>query len=57
MELSDIEYDNGNEKKQIRAEIYYKKELEWRAIWAKCHISQKPFWVHDRGSATPPGKF
>jgi aminomethyltransferase len=55
--LADIEYDNGIAPKEIWAEIYYQKELEWRAIWAKCHISQKPFWVHDRGSATPPGKF
>lgn len=55
--LADIEYVKGAVPKQIWAEIYYQKELEWRAIWASCHISDKPFWTHKRSSATPPEKF
>lgn len=55
--LADIEYIKGAVPKKIWAEIYYQKELEWRAIWAECHISDKPFWIHQRSSATPPGTF
>ena len=57
LSLADIEYKDGAIPKQVWAEIYYQKELEWRATWAECHISEKPFWVHKRSSATPPGKF
>tara|TARA_E500000178_G_C16958211_1_gene724733 strand:+ start:305 stop:1531 length:1227 start_codon:yes stop_codon:yes gene_type:complete len=55
--MADIEYDKGAPPKQIWAEIYYQKELEWRATWAQCHLSSKPFWVHQRSSATPPQKY
>ena len=51
---ADIEYTRGKAPKEIWAEIYYQKELEWRATWAKCRISDKPFWQHPRRSATPP---
>ncbi len=51
---ADIEYTRGKPPKEIWAEIYYQKELEWRATWAKCRISDKPFWQHPRRSATPP---
>ena len=54
---ADIDFKNGDLPSQIWAEIYYQKELEWRATWAKCHVSAKPFWVHPRSSATPPGNF
>lgn len=53
--MADIEYINGKEPKDIWAEIYYQKELEWQLIWAKCSISQKPFWADPRRSITPPG--
>ena len=39
------------------SEIYYQKELEWRSTWARCTISEKPFWSHNRLSATPPPRF
>jgi len=55
--MADIEYDKGVAPSQIWAEIYYQKELEWRATWAKCSISKKPFWSPARRSATPPERF
>jgi aminomethyltransferase len=55
--LADVEFVKGKPPAQIWAEIYYQKELEWRATWAKCSISTKPFWIHMRSSVTPPEKF
>ena len=55
--MADIEYQNGAKPAEIWAEIYYQKELEWRATWARCSISDKPFWSPDRKSATPPARF
>lgn len=55
--MADIEYNNGNAPRDIWAEIYYQKELEWRATWAKCTVSEASFWVHPRRSATPPERF
>ena len=55
--MADIEYQKGVAPTDIWAEIYYQKELEWRATWASCSVSQKPFWVHPRRSATPPERF
>lgn len=55
--MADINYVNGNPPAEIWAQIYYQKELEWRVAWAKCSISQKPFWSHPRRSATPPLRF
>ena len=55
--LADVEFNKGKLPKNIWAEIYYQKELEWRATWAKCDVSEKAFWVHSRSSATPPNNF
>ena len=55
--MADIEYHNGVAPGEIWAEIYYQKELEWRATWASCAVSEKPFWIHPRRSATPPERF
>ncbi len=55
--VADIEYQNGKEPAEIWAEIYYQKELEWKSIWAKCEISEKPFWSPPRRSKTPPDRF
>jgi aminomethyltransferase len=55
--MADIEYRNGLPPRQIWAEIYYQKELEWRATWAQCSVSTQPFWVHPRRVATPPQAF
>jgi len=52
--IADIEYKNGVAPEEIWAEIHYQKELEWRAIWARCSISEGPFWSHPRRSLTPP---
>ena len=52
--LSDIEFENGICPKQLWAEIYYQKELDWKSSWSLCHISKKPFWKHPRSSSTPP---
>ena len=55
--LADINYRNGKAPREIWAEIYYQKELEWRATWARATVSEKPFWSHERRSATPPGRY
>jgi aminomethyltransferase len=55
--MADIEYINGKRPDEIWAEIYYQKELEWRATWARCTVSAKPFWSPERKSATPPARF
>ena len=55
--IADIEYRNGAPPQEIWAEIYYQKELEWRATWARCTISEQPFWSPERRSATPPGRY
>ncbi|MCC3862116.1 aminomethyltransferase family protein [Pseudemcibacter aquimaris] len=55
--MADIEYQNGRVPNEIWAEIYYQKELEWKANWAKCEISEKPFWNPPRRNQTPPGAF
>jgi aminomethyltransferase len=55
--IADIEYRNGGAPSEIWAEIYYQKELEWRSTWARCTISEKPFWSHNRLSATPPPRY
>ena len=55
--MADIEYQNGKVPAQIWAEIYYQKELEWKSTWARCEISDKPFWTHPRRSKTPPDSF
>jgi aminomethyltransferase len=55
--MADIEYINGKRPDEIWAEIYYQKELEWRATWARCTVSDKPFWSPERKSATPPARF
>jgi aminomethyltransferase len=55
--MADIDYQKGVAPTDIWAEIYYQKELEWRATWASCSVSEKSFWVHPRRSATPPARF
>lgn len=55
--MADIEYKNGKVPSEIWAEIYYQKELEWKSTWAKCEISEKPFWTHPRRGKTPPDSF
>jgi len=55
--MADIEYRAGKAPTEIWAEIYYQKELEWRVTWAKCAISEQPFWSHPRRLATPPASF
>jgi aminomethyltransferase len=55
--LADIEYQKGIMPQDIWAEIYYSKELEWHSTWAKCQISEKPFWNPARKNITPPGPF
>lgn len=54
--MVDIEYQNGKPPEEIWAEIYYQKELEWKSTWAKCQISNKPFWNPPRRNQTPPGR-
>lgn len=55
--MADIEYANGETPAEVWAEIYYQKELEWGVSWARCTISEKPFWTHPRRLKTPPDKY
>ena len=55
--MADIAYVNGAAPKEIWAEIYYQMELEWQVTWARCSVSDGPFWVHPRRSQTPPGGY
>ncbi len=55
--MADIEYEDGKVPDEIWAEIYYQKELEWMSTWARCEISNKPFWAPERKSLTPPARF
>jgi aminomethyltransferase len=54
--MADIEYQNGKLPTEIWAEIYYQKELEWKSSWAKCEVSNKPFWAPARARKTPPDR-
>ncbi|MBT7582504.1 MAG: aminomethyl transferase family protein, partial [Kordiimonadaceae bacterium] len=54
--MADIDYKNGEAPTEIWAEIYYQKELEWKSTWARCEISDKPFWSNKRRSQTPPNR-
>lgn len=54
--MADIKFKNGAAPSNLWAEIYYQKELDWRVTWAKCRISDGPFWTHARRKATPPGR-
>ena len=55
--LADIEYHKGVAPQDIWAEIFYQKELKWKASWASCSTSEKPFWNPPRRSLTPPERF
>ncbi len=55
--LADIQYPNGQLPSELWAEIFYHKELAWRSKWARCAVSEQPFWNHPRRSATPPEQF
>lgn len=54
--IADIKLNKGTMPREIWAEIYYQKELDWRLHWARCHATDKPFWSDPRRSATPPGR-
>jgi len=55
--MADIEYTNGRAPGEIWAQIYYQKELEWQVSWARCEVSEKPFWIHPRRLQTPPDSY
>ena len=55
--MAEIEYADGKKPKEIWAQIYYQKELEWGVIWKRCTVSARPFWNPPRRNATPPGQF
>ncbi len=55
--MAEIEYADGKKPKEIWAQIYYQKELEWGVVWKRCMVSAKPFWNPPRRNATPPGLF
>ena len=38
-------------------EIYLQKEIRWQRRMARCHLVDKPFFVHQRRAATPPADY
>ncbi len=55
--FAEIDTKNGVVPQEVWAEIYYSKELEWHSTWAKCSVTDKPFWNPERKSMTPPSAF
>ena len=55
--LADIELRNGRMPSQIWARIDYQRELKWHSAWARCEVSEKPFYIPKHRSATPPNAF
>lgn len=41
----------------IWAEIYALRELHYEKLMMQAHVVERPFFVHDRRRATPPGRF
>ncbi len=38
------------------ADVYAHKELKWERIKARCRVVDRPFFKHDRRTATPPAE-
>ena len=55
--LADIEFRNGRMPSQIWARIDYQRELKWHSAWARCEVSDKPFYMPKHRSSTPPEAF
>ncbi len=55
--LADIEYRDGKLPKNLWARIDYQRELKWMSTWAECTVADKPFYVPEHRSATPPAGF
>ena len=45
------------ESGDLWVEIYLQKEIRWQRRMERCRIAEKPFFVHQRRSATPPGDY
>lgn len=54
--LADIEFDNGKLPRELWARIDYQRELKWHSAWARCHISDKPFYQPEHRGLTPPNR-
>jgi len=55
--LADIECSNGSLPQHIWARIDYQRELKWLSTWAECRVADKPFYVPEHRSVTPPAQF
>jgi aminomethyltransferase len=55
--LADIDYVNGEMPKHIWARLDYQRELKWKSSWAECRTTDKPFYVPEHRSVTPPAQF
>ena len=55
--LADIECRGGSLPKNLWARLDYQRELKWMSAWAKCTVSEKPFYTPEHRSATPPANF
>ena len=42
---------------ELQAEIYTRRELEWRRTMARCRVVPRPFYATPRRLATPAGRF
>jgi aminomethyltransferase len=55
--LADIECSNGKLPRHLWARVDYQRELKWLSTWAECRVVDKPFYVPEHRSATPPARF
>lgn len=52
--LADIECRDGALPRVLWARLDYQRELKWMSAWEKCTVADKPFYVPDHRSTTPP---
>ena len=55
--LADIEYRNGRLPDDLWVRIDYQRELKWHSMWAQCEVRDRPFYIPERKSLTPPAKY
>ena len=52
--LGTVKMPHGAPGDTVWVEIYYQREMHWSRVMAKAEVVDKPFWLPQRKSATPP---
>ncbi len=55
--LGTVRRPHGNVGDTLFAEIYYRRELHWSRVMARCEVIDTPFFNPPRRVATPPADF